>query len=241
MSDYRSLVECTAEALSRRARNYRNLVVVFVVIGLVSVGGAAALMSLRPASGLLLLAPAYGLFLWRDHAILNRWRRQLGKAWLGRGIDFSALRHALDANPALPRLTVAGMLGTLPSLRDLQVEQSVSTSTREAALCVLTTRDACQGIVLGCRTFGLAIAAGASLLALTLLDWGPLLAFALLPALPVCSIWAHRVRMATASSKLRQLTGAADFDADHYREMLLSLTWEGWSPRLKERFLALAR
>jgi hypothetical protein len=45
-------------------------------------------------------------------------------------------------------------------------------------LCVLTARDAYHAFVLGCRTFGLAIAAVASLLALMLLHCAPLIAVA---------------------------------------------------------------
>jgi hypothetical protein len=241
MSDYRPLLERTADVLSSRARNYRNLVVTFVVIGLASIGAAAALMSLRPVSGLLLLAPAYGLFLWRDGAILSRWRRQLGQAWRQRSIDLSAFGQVLNANPALPRLTVDGMLGTLPSLKGLQIEQSVSANTREAVLCALTARDACHGVVLACRAVGLAIAVLAALLALMLLHWAPLLALALLPALPVLRIWAGRREMAQATDKVRELARAAQFDADHYRDMLVSLSWQGCAPQDKERLLALAR
>jgi hypothetical protein len=54
----------------------------------------------------------------------------------------------------------------------------ISAITREAVLCVLTARDAYHAFVLGCRTFGLALAAVASLLGLMLFHWAPLIAFA---------------------------------------------------------------
>ena len=56
---------------------------------------------------------------------------------------------------------------------------SISAITREAVLCVLTARDAYHADILWCRTFGLATATVASLLALMLFHCAPLIAFTL--------------------------------------------------------------
>lgn len=193
MSDYRLALDHTATALAIRARNFRNLVVAFVVIGLVSIGGVLAQFSLWPASGLLLLAPAYAVFLWRDSVILGRWRAQLCEVWVRCAIDFGALRAAMKANPALPQSTVEGMLDTLPATGDLMTEHAVPASAREAIARATLTRDASDIDARGFRAAALTIAATAIILAIMLSRWTPLFAFALLPALAIVWKWGRAI------------------------------------------------
>jgi hypothetical protein len=239
VSDYRLLLDSTSNVLAARARGFRNLVVGYVGIGGVSVGGAITLLNLRPLSGLLLLMPAYGLFLWRDSSILDGWRGQLGEAWAARRIDFAAFRHAVNANPVLPPGTVQAMLATLPEAGDLKSEQAVEAGTRQAVVSALRARDDAYTSALAGRAAAHAIVAAVVTASIVLRAWAPLLVLgiALVPWLG-CHVYCHR-RLAQAIRKVRGLRERSDFDSERYRTILGSLDWQGLPGRDRDRLTAL--
>jgi hypothetical protein len=237
--DYRLLLDSTADVLAARARGFRNLVVGFVVIGGMSVGGAIALLSLRPISGLLVLVPAYGAFLWYDSRVLDRWRAQLGEAWAARRIDFAAFRHAVNANPFLPQGTVQAMLAALPEVGDLTAEQAVEAGTRQAVVHALGARDDCHTSALAGRAAAHAIVTAGVIAAIGSGAWEPLSALVAVPVLLIACAGHRRFRLAQAIRKVRGLRERSDFDPDWYREILSSLDWQGLPARDRDRLTAL--
>jgi hypothetical protein len=140
MSAYRPAIDHTAQTIQRRARYFRNLVVVVVLIGLVSLAGAALQRSFAPLAGSLVVIPTCAAFFLLDHRLLDQWRNWLLRAWTTGEIDLAAFRAAIRANPALPRDTMEGMLATLPSSDDLVAERGIGVSTRQAVAAELTSR-----------------------------------------------------------------------------------------------------
>lgn len=186
---YREALEATGRLIERRARAYRNLVVVVSLVGLGSLGWALWWRSGRPLTLLLLFAPLCIVFLWHDRRLLNAWRDRLLAEWMTGALDFAALRGALRANPALPKTTIAAMLDSLPDVGDPRHERATSLATRAAVMLTMTASDREHSA--GLALAGLAVALGAvgCLSAVLLLTWWPLIGLLL-----SLQIWVSCVR-----------------------------------------------
>ena len=157
-----------------------------------------------------------------------------------RAIDFSALRHALSANPTLPQATLQGMLGTLPAAQDLTAEQAISARTRQAIVRAIEPRDGHYTDTASLHAAGLTVAAASLALTVMLSPWTPLFVITLLPALTLVSKWRHRRRLGEIVRNVQALAATGDFNAEQYRELLIALDWDGNSRDEKRRLLALA-
>jgi hypothetical protein len=170
---YREAIDATGRVIERRAWAYRNLVIAVSLLGLSALGWAFSGRSGRPLAVLLMLAPCCVGFLWRDRQLLNAWRNRLLSYWTTGALDFTALRGALLANPALPKSTLAAMLDSLPDGSDPTHEHAISLLTRESV--ALTARRSDRGHVVCLALAGLAaflVAAGCLLLVM-LATWWP--------------------------------------------------------------------
>ena len=239
MSEYRTALDQTAEAVRSRSQAFRDLIIAVALTGLTSVGSMIALPSLRPSSALLLFAPLVYAFLWRDHVILGSWRKGLGEAWTCKRIDFAALRHTLAAHPTLPRSTVQGMLDTLPAARDLSSEQRVSSCTREGVMQAVTLRDDSNTANARAVTLALGVGALSAILAAWSVSWYPLLALGVVPCVPIVIDWQRRRRIATTLERIKQLKYDQTFVRSEYRELVAALAWETGNRQQKVQLLDL--
>lgn len=158
-------IDDTVRLLERRARAYRNLVVVVSLLGSAVLGWALWWRSGRPFALLLLLAALCIGFLWHDRRLLNGWRARLLADWTAGVLDIAALRGALLANPALPRTTVVAMLDSLPAVGNIPCERSISLSARQAVALTVASSDrddaarlALAGLVAGLAAVGCILA-----------------------------------------------------------------------------------
>ena len=238
MSAYRTAIDQTARTIERRARYFRNQVVIVVTISALVV--IAAMVSWSPSAlwGFFLLVPACGLFFYADNRALNEWRFQQLAAWNMRDIDFAAFRESICANPALPKATTVGMLMTLPSVGDIASEQRISSNTREAIAAVITALYACRSDVLAFKVASYVVVTGSVIAAAGLETWHPLLGiFAVMP-LPVLLKWARVCRLRNTCRNTLAVHGRPDFDPGQYRESVDLLDWAPISPLEKAKYLA---
>jgi hypothetical protein len=154
---YRDAIDATLATLGRRARGYRNLILV-AGTGIFAAGlWAVIARSFAPLLLLVLVVASAGAFFWIDALIMNRWRARLLEPWQRRELDFSAFAAAVQAIPGLPAGTVAAMLTSLPSATDFAQERQWTLADRERMAKALLVRDRRQAIRLLFKTLVVAV------------------------------------------------------------------------------------
>jgi hypothetical protein len=127
-SPYAASIDEARETIVLRARYYKRLVIV-VSLGIVA-AVALALWS-RSAWALLalpLLPPLVLAHRAADLRAVHRWRQQAIDRWSRAELDLPLLASTLAKVPALPALTVQGMLESLPAWPPAQAPGASSTS-----------------------------------------------------------------------------------------------------------------
>jgi hypothetical protein len=215
VSAYRTAIDQTTRTIERRARYFRNQVVIVVTMGTLVMIAALIMRSPSALWAFLLLVPTGGLFLFIDSTTLNDWRADLLAAWVTRDIDFAAYRDAIRAHPSLPKGTIEAMLASLPSAGSLVAEQQVLTPTRQAvaATSLAWHGRAADALLLRAGASGLLVAV--LLAALWKRGWLPLIGLAALALLPVIrtltSRWRH-ARCAITVAACRNEPGFSEAD-----------------------------
>jgi hypothetical protein len=223
MSAYRIAIDRTKRTINARAECFRNMIIVVVAITLVSAGWAAVTRTLVSLTGPLLLFPVCGFFLFWDNELLSKWRSQLFAAWLVGDIDFRAFYDAVTAIPALPKETLRSMLATLPSPRDLVVEQKISSSTRRAVVAAVATTYACRSDKVALRAAGATILFGSAFAAAVARRWEPLLSCVVLVLLPLLGGLLKRRRTEGMKRKIAADQDRSDFNNESYMQLIASL------------------
>ncbi len=218
MSAYRLAIEQTETAIQRRARVFRNQVVVVSLVSLATILSAAATRSFAPLGAVLVLVPLAGSFLFADAILLTAWRSTLMAAWAACDLDLAAFCHTIRVHPTLPKPTLEGMLATLPVVGELTEEQAVTAPTRQAIAAALTAIHRSRSDDLLFKVVGSAVAVVTVVAAIWIGDWRPLLALLSLLALPIVHAWLERRRLERLRAEIASCRADARFsDADYER------------------------
>lgn len=220
VSPYRTAIDRTARVIERRATFYRNLVVTVVLIGVASLAVALVARSLAALAGVLFVVPACGLFFHQDARLLNGWRSDVLARWAGGNLDLAALRDALHAHPGLPRDTLDGMLGTLPSAANLPEEQRIPAPSRQAAAAAYRAMHQERSDLLLIDAVLSGIAAAALVAALWMRTWTPLLGLVVLVLRPPLGAWMRRRRLAAREADLAACRRQPGFSEPDYTRLL---------------------
>lgn len=229
MSIYTLSINLTTQTINNRARHFRNQIVVVVIVGLCSIGGAAATRTLWPLAGLLFLFPICGLFSLLDAKLLNDWRANLLATWVTREFDFWAFREAMGAIATLPKATLLGMLTTLPSTPNWGMERATSGATCAAVAEVVTVLHAYHADAITVKALGSAIAAVAFVFAIALEDGRPLLLTAAILLLPLLSRCVEGRRLAKLKALIAAARRGPDFDPGAFEGLIHPLDWRALS------------
>ncbi len=191
MSAYRTATDQTTAVIDRRARYFRNQVVIVVAIAVLAVG-AALVWSAAALWAWLLLVPSCGLYFYADSRALNGWRSSVLGPWTARDLDLVAWGQAIRANPVLPKETTGAMLATLPIASDLVTEQKILTPTRRAIAAECIGRHSEKGAVLLLNALASGLVVAILLSAVWMRAWAPMLGLLALAALPLFRMWIGR-------------------------------------------------
>jgi hypothetical protein len=221
---YRRAIDGTTRTIGRRARYFRNQVVVVVAIGALAVLVAVVGRSPSALLAWLLLVPACGLFFFADSRALNEWRSELLEVWIACELDFAAYRDAIRANPALPNGTTEGMLMTLPSAGSLVAEQRVLTPTRKAIAAETLAIQCGRADALLFQAIASGIVVGALLGALWMRRWIPLTGLVTLALIPVIRTLTRRWRQARCEAEVAACRNRPGFSLADYLRIRAGLT-----------------
>lgn len=229
MSAYKHAIDITLKAIEKRAKNYRNLITLVVIVGLCSIGSAIVTWTLLPLAGLLLIFPVSGFFLFLDSVQLNQWRSQLFIPWVKKELDFWAFCDAMRVNPHLPKSTLQGMIGTLPSSRDWAMEQAASGKTREAVVWVVNVINTNRISAALVKTAATGLVTVSILFAVILGSWYPIMLITLIVPLQLLLMLRKRWQL----RKLRGLMDMArqdqEFNDEVFVDLIEHIDWKGVS------------
>ncbi len=226
----------TAAVLTRRARRYRDLVVLVVLIGFAAPGAALLLWSWQPLLGWLLVVPACGAFVTLDARAVARWRAALLDGWVAGTLDLDAVRDGLTGIKLLPPATLAGMLDPLPTRARLGCFPDPKPPVREALAATVSAIDAAlvrRTALAGCAaTVTLSLLAAAAVAG----SWWPL---AGLPVSLALSRAARRIGSAPTRRWLRRVAGSGVGQpaGAAFAALAGKLDWIGLPPGASGRWL----
>ena len=238
MSAYRLAIEQTTRAIDERARYYRNLIVVVVVVILGSMIWTAFLWNWIPLLGFLVLFPICGMYFFLDGRLLQSWRSQLLEPWCQRELDLLAFRPAIEAVPGLPSDSLCSMLATLPFAGDLVGEQRLSSSCREAVAAVIATIHACRSDAMAVKVLAYTMAGCSILGAAIVWSWQPLLCFPACLSIFLLQPWGRTWRLNKLKRLLRTTQQQSDFNQGLCKELVMNLSCEPLSASEKNALLA---
>jgi hypothetical protein len=219
MSAYKTAIDLTTQTIGKRARYYRNLIVIVVLIGLSSIGFALLMWSFKPLAGLLLLFPVCALFFLIDAKLLERWRSKLLQSWASKAIDFSALDDALNAISILPKETLQGMLATLPRVTEITAEQAIPQSTRVAVSAGIEVMYQNRSDLIAFKLAGFVVGVGTIMLAIVLSCWKALLLVVVVLISPLLQKRVKQWRLKKSAEKVALAQKQADFNQPIYLQL----------------------
>jgi hypothetical protein len=237
LSSYRIAIDHTTQTIDRRAKHYRNLIVVVTFVSLGSILWAGIVRSWSPLAGIFLLVPLCGLYFFFDEKLLNQWRHELFAQWEKGKLDFRALYDAVTSISTLPKNSVESMLETLPSVGDLVTEQSISSSTRHAIAAVVTAIHACRSDHVAFKAAGYSIAGGVLIAAVVFWMWQPILGLFALSLVLLLRRWVKIQRLKGAKEKIIKAQQEPEFNLEKFLEIVSKIHWSPISASEKETFL----
>jgi hypothetical protein len=218
MPAYRPVIDITIAAIAKRARNFRNQIV--VVVSLVLLITAAVFLSLRPLVGLLALVPLSGLFLSFDAKLLANWRSFVLKIWAQRDIDMLAFNHALRAIPHLPEATLTSMVDLLGTAQVWKIEARASVQTRQAVAAVVLLADTLGLRQLAAKVCAAAIVTVSVCWAAAAQSWRPLGMVTAVLLIPLVMRWLKASLQRQSRAALLAARQHPDFDAEFFRLLI---------------------
>jgi hypothetical protein len=132
MATVKDAFDLTTHTIDRRARAYRNLVVLISIIGIVAVLWAAISWSGRPLLMLVSLLPLCSGFLVLDSVLVNRWRDRVMRLWVEDDLDLNLFASSVAAIRILPANTLRAMLASLPCDKQVTVTGELTRPVKEA-------------------------------------------------------------------------------------------------------------
>jgi hypothetical protein len=216
---YRFAIDGTSNAVQKRARNFRNLVVAVVLIGVIGFVWAIAARSVLPLAAWLFAIPACNIFLVADARALNRWRSDILANWVARDLDLTALGEAIRAHPALPRETTTAMLATLPTEGGIVFERGVLNATRRAVAARIRCVDETRAHTLVLTTAASSVGTGCVATALWTARWWPLLGLTILALTPLGTWWLRRRHEARGNAQIAGCREEPGFDEASYQAL----------------------
>jgi len=221
-SAYSVAIEQTTRVIERRAKSFRNLVVVVVLIGSASLVWALVTRSPSGLAGWFFIVPACGFYLVADARLLNDWRSELLARWARRELDLAAFRDAIRAHPALPKDTTEAMLATLPLTEGVVSEQRILPPTRHAAASDSGALHHGRADSILLNAAASAIAASAVAASLWTGTWTPLLGLTTLVLRPAVGLGIRRRRRAARQAEVETCRTQAGFSEADYARLLVS-------------------
>jgi hypothetical protein len=142
-------------AIEKRARLYRNTVVLAAAVAVVSPIASIAASSFRPLAFWSLLFPLVASFLLLDSRVVFAWRDKISKSCVEGNLRLKDLKIALEQTPRAPSRTVAAMVVSLPALTPPNL--GIATGAN-AGLSAETRRERARLILATAVAFGMSIA-----------------------------------------------------------------------------------
>jgi len=241
VSPYRLAIDETTTTIELRAKDFRNLVVGVMIVGLGSFGAALLFKRWSALSTLLLLIPLCGLFFCFDAWRLSTWRSRLLESWSHGRIDFWALLEAFHALSTLPRETLAAMLTSLPAAAPREAEQALAPKSRVVVAAVVNAIYAYRADLAALRTFASAIVVTAVIMTVCLHTGFTLLLAGLVLGYPALSSVAIRSRLHAAYEQTRAARLDSTFDHRAFERSVIDLDWRPISAEVKARFMTRIR
>lgn len=185
---YASAIDATRDTIVQRARLYKWLVMGVSIAGMAVVVSALALQSVHPLLSGLLLPSMVLVHRALDLRSVHRWRQVVVGGWRDGTLQPDLLARTLRQVPALPALTVEGMLESLPAL-----DRAPPPAVRETFVQAQRRLGDLAEQALAARAAAWALAAAATLAAGVLQQPAWLVVCAIAPGVPVgCSVLTRR-------------------------------------------------
>lgn len=112
---YTDAIDLSKDIIQKRARDYRNMVVVLSLLLLVVIITCLWSWSFIPLAYLILFWPAYSLFLLGDQFKIYAWKEKLLSAWSGQQIELSIAQTTIKSLPYIPEKTIDTLFAALPT------------------------------------------------------------------------------------------------------------------------------
>lgn len=161
MANFKDALDLTTGAIERRARNYRNLVVLVVLIFLGCGVWAVIQFSALPLLAWLLLLPFCGAFFFLDALLVNRWCDRILRMWAREELDLDTFVQSVASIRVLPPRTLGGMVGTLPTVARVKLspvmKQAIASAVITSHRCE-TDRTAAWALAYTCAAAAVAVA-----------------------------------------------------------------------------------
>jgi len=232
---YDKAINETKNTISKRAKNYRSLVIIVVIIGLGSVIWLLISLSLTSLSNLLLLIPACGLFFLLDTKLLNKWRSNILDTWSTGEIDLFAFNEAVKAIPNLPKNSATAMLSSLPISINMIEEHNISTVTRSMMANTINTSYKLYIQKLIIKLAGISIVVISILLAVFLSSWLPLISLIAVLPLKYLSKQLNASKLAEHKTLYQNNKKETAFDENGFQNLLNYVNWGHISQLEKEK------
>ncbi len=227
MSAYKNAIGMTLKTIEKRAKNYRNLIALVVIVGIGSISSAILSWKFFPIVGVLFIFPICGFFFFLDSRQLNKWRSTLFTSWIRKELDFWAFRDAIRVHPHLPKLTLQGMIETLPTSPDWAMEQAASGRTREVVVWMIDIINADRTNTLKVKVFVSVIVVVALFSTVILGNWYPI---GLITLIAPLQLW-MKMKRRELLYKLHGLVNAArldhEFNEEVFRDLIEHIDWRG--------------
>jgi hypothetical protein len=230
----REAMQWGVDAFGRRFVRFRNLVITFGLVVLLSLVASITLRSWRPLLGLLAVVPLCGVFWCRDMTRVCRWQTRILQLWCEDQLDLDVFTETLLSTPGVPHNLIGSDLDTLPTRSN--GFPRMAPELRKAIALTIQALNRCQWDKTALVT--LAYSVGLASLACSALTWSfrPIVGCLLIPTL----LGAFHV---SAGLRLRHLhgrivpLGAQGLDACEFANTAQRLDWGPISPRSKQRWL----
>lgn len=228
-------VEQTRLTIERRLRQYRNMVVVIVLVPICSLVWALIQGSWLPLLGTLAIIPVIYLLLMLDTRQVHLWQLKILERWQQEQLSLDVFIQTVTQIRYLPQATLKGMLETLPVCRHSSGKTSVNAGTRRAAVLTIKTIQQCQYDrqvwVLLANSYALVVLS----IAIALRTWIPLSGIIVLLLVPIFYVGQRKWKFRRWEKQLLEV--GKEIDVPCFTELTEGFNWGFLSKTARDHIL----
>ena len=237
-SPFKEAMSLTTQAIEKRVKWFRNLIISVVAVALTSLILALIQLSWQPLMGLILFVPLCGVFLYLDSHLVNHWQERILQMWVQGDLDLTIFYNSMLTIRMFPQRMFQGMLKTLLINNQFIDSGNLNQEVKKSLVHTIQTISCCQNHKIVFFSLAYTFALICIAMAGILKSWLPLFGILLVPLLLGMSNWFNSLKLRHLRRHFLEINRQEKEKFKYFIEAVSQLDWGSIPEKKKAQLLS---